>query len=415
MSKSLPFPPDSEFITVEGVPILDEHIIKDKEGRTLARIDADRLKHIAKINNSRMEETGDFIPIIVGHTKGEVGEYVPEEEQPEIVGFMTRMKVGKFLNTTRKAILACCKFFKSKRDKVNKHPRRSVELWLSDWKIDPLSLLGATSPERDLGLLQLSSSGKKVLRRVITSPIKFSKEVKSMDTEAIVQAVLKAFEQSDLGQFLVKLKDEVEGGGEGEGQEGEPAEGLGPEGPEEPPMPDAEGEEGEDLGEEGPERYSSVASGGNTYTNSFGAGKVSKKKNYSREAGQERVRMSRLEKAVHGLQTVNDDLRVRLQRAEREKDLLFIQSHEGLDFDINEELDWLSQLPDNQYEAHLTRIRKRYAKAPIGETLDLQHTRIGSPIAGQSGRSKDQAMAVAALASKKGISYMDALTELEGQ
>jgi hypothetical protein len=149
----------SDYIVVRGVPILDEHVIRDDDGHPIAHLNAKRLEKIAERNNKRIQETGDLIPIIVGHTKGEVGEYVPEEDQPEIVGYAGRLSVGPLFRTGRRAIKATFKFFRNQLHKIRLYPRRSVELWLSDWKIDPISLLGATTPERDLGLLQLSRYG----------------------------------------------------------------------------------------------------------------------------------------------------------------------------------------------------------------------------------------------------------------
>lgn len=408
----------SKWVTVDNVPVLDEHSIKDKEGKVLARIDESRLRHIAEVNNKRIKDTGDMIPLVIGHTKGEVGEYVPEDQQPEIVGYARNLRVGKFKNTSRKALHATFQFFRDKIDKVRNFPRRSVELWLSDWKIDPISLLGATTPERDLGLLQLSKGGKQVIRRTLNGRLKFQKEADSMDTEKIVQEVLKAFEQSDLGQFLQKLKDEVEGGeeeGQEPGMEGEP---------EVPPSDelDMEGEEGhEPLGdeepEEQPERYSSVAGGSNTYTQSFGGGPMKRVK-HSRGQTQtpasdrsDRIRMSRLEKANQGLQAAYNEVRIRLQRSEREKDLLALQGA-GYDFDINEELDWLAPLPDSDYEFHFDRLRKRYAKAPVGQTVDLEYTRSNAPFGGSQGRSKEKAMEIAEYARRKGCAYEEALQEL---
>src|SRR5690348_10993768 len=172
----------SKLIEVPDVAILDEHSIRDKDGKILAKIDEARLKQIAEVNNKRIKDTGDMIPLVIGHTKGEVGEYVPEDQQPEIVGYAKNLRVGKFKNTSRKAIHATFQFFKDKLDKVRNFPRRSVELWLSDWKIDPISLLRATTPERDLGLLQLSKGGKKVYKRILKSPLKFQKEG-PMDSE----------------------------------------------------------------------------------------------------------------------------------------------------------------------------------------------------------------------------------------
>lgn len=405
----------AQFVTVENVPVLDEHEIKGNDGKTIARIDSSRLKHIADVNNKRIKDTGDMIPLVIGHTKGEVGEFVPEEEQPEIVGYATNLRVGRFKNTARKAIHATFKFFRDKIDKVRKFPRRSVELWLSDWKIDPISLLGATTPERDLGLLQLSKGGKKVYRRILSNRLKFAKG-EPVDTEKLVQDVLAALQQSDVWKFLEKLKNEVEGGAEEEGgpeNEGVVTDALNQEGNE----PLETEEEPEEEVEPGPERYSSVASGTNAYTQTFGGGPMTRKKESRQGAGPSgdrslRVKLSRMEQAHNGLQSAYNELRIRFQKSEREKDLLTLQSA-GYDFDINEELDWLAPLPEKEYERHFERLRKRYAKAPIGQDLDLQHSRVRAPLGGANGRSKEQAFQIANYASQKGITYEQALSEME--
>lgn len=413
----------SKYIEKHNVAVLDEHEIKDKDGKTLAKIDAKKLQHIADVNNQRIKDTGDLIPLVIGHTKGEVGEYVPEDQQPEIVGYAKNLRVGQFKNTNRKAIHATFQFFKDKLDKVRNFPRRSVELWLSDWKIDPISLLGATTPERDLGLLQLSRGGKKVIKRTLNSPLKFNKvETVPMDNEKLVQEVLAALMQSDLFKFLQKLKDEVEGGGEEEGPDAGGPEMEGDEGVPPSDELDMQGEEGNEPVEEEepeaePERYSSVASGSNTYTTTFGGGPMKKVKHSKGQTPapadrETRIRMSRLEKANRGLQEAYEGLRIRYQASEREKDLLTLQSA-GYDFDINEELEWLAPLPDEQYEYHFNRLRKRYAKSPVGVDLGLEHTVARSPFGGAQGRNKEQAMQIAEMARKKGISYEDALKELD--
>lgn len=445
-----------KYIIRSNVPILDEHVIRDEDGNPIAKIDEKRLHHIAERNNKRIVETGDWIPIVVGHTKGEPGDYVPEEEQPEIVGYAGNLTVGKFKRTGRKALHATFKFFKDKVDKIRKYPRRSIELWLTDWKIDPISLLGATTPERDLGLLQLSEGGRKRYRRVL----KFERSEKPMDHEAIVKAVLEAIKQTDVWKFMEQMMKEGEQEPEEPGLEGEGLDDLDGEVDDADLNPEDEGE-GLDDGEGGrepavgkpeeegqePVRYSamgggcSAPSGSNTFTQGdFSGNGMKHKKNlapakhprgrqqYQRtparvtaevddapaDVRQLRVKLSRYERAVGGLQAAYNDLRIRFQRSEREKDLMALEG-QGYELDRDEELDRLAGLDDDEYAYNLNLIRKRYSRAPVGEPrFDLDEARTGNPTPRLGGRDRDQALQVANYASRKGISYAEALEELEG-
>jgi len=71
-----------DMIVKHHVPILDEHELKDNKGNVVIRLDKDKLQEIVNTNNTRMSNTGDEIPLVIGHTKDDA----PESEQPEIVG-----------------------------------------------------------------------------------------------------------------------------------------------------------------------------------------------------------------------------------------------------------------------------------------------------------------------------------------
>lgn len=160
---------DPGFVIVDGVPILDEHTLHlpaDREKGTPAQtlhVNAQVLAQIAANNNRRALETGDTVMLIEGHTRDDA----PEYQQPDIVGEADNFRLAPLFNTGRQAIFARFKFRKTPdvlaKLKANKFPRRSVELWTDRWEIDPIALLGATAPERDLGVLRLSRIyGKRV-------------------------------------------------------------------------------------------------------------------------------------------------------------------------------------------------------------------------------------------------------------
>lgn len=150
---------DPEWIIVHGVPILDEHRLlvpenKD-EGKPARVVDINEglLTRLAANNNRIVHETGDWVPLTEGHTTDDG----PESSQPEILGYADQFHVGPLFNTNRKALLARFRISKDpdKLKKAANLPRRSVELWLDREEVNPISLLGATAPERNLGLLRL--------------------------------------------------------------------------------------------------------------------------------------------------------------------------------------------------------------------------------------------------------------------
>lgn len=447
-----------KYIIKKDVPILDEHTLHDEDGNPIVTFDAKKLEQIAARNNARIAKTGDLIPLVIGHTKDDAD----ETEQPEIVGYAKDLCVKPFKKTGKKAIHAKFLFFKDKVAKARNFPRRSIELWLTDGKIDPISLLGATTPERDLGLLQLEKSGaviqlakggRRKYQRLIDDQPQPKEKTNAMDEKAVVAAVMKALEQSAVWKWAEgKMKEE-------EAEEGEP--GLGEELPGEgedldlegEELPDEEGVPGEEAVEEEPEveeeeeeghepvRYSAGAaapSGSNTSTPAFGATNrnpsnmhkksgvsnhnVQKKGHgqYGSASGTQKLSrrrddtLVRFQKAIRKTQLENAELRLKFQRAERERDLLALAA-EGYDFDPVEELDYCQQLPDDHYNYHLQRIRKRYQRAPVGDArFDLGFSRNPQP-ASANGNGAAQAAAIRDYALKNGISYEDAMTKFEGE
>ncbi len=144
--------PPAEYVTRDSVFVLDPHQLRDKHGKVIVDVTEDMLNKIAQNQNARIKKTGDATPLVIGHTKDDGHEH----EQPELVGYATDWRLEKFFKTGKRALACTFHVFSKAVDKVRKYPRRSVELWLDSLTIDPISLLGATTPERDLGLLKLS-------------------------------------------------------------------------------------------------------------------------------------------------------------------------------------------------------------------------------------------------------------------
>lgn len=465
------------FITKSDVPLLDEHTLKDEDGNEILKVDRRKLEEIARKNNERIAQTGDYTPYVVGHTR----EDAPEDEQPQIVGYATHFTVKPLKKTGRYAIHAHSKFFADKKHLVNRFPRRSVELWLDDWKIDPIALLGATTPERDLGLLQLARGGRRKLRRVFNpnpGPVRYQMPFPPAQTPsgppapaqpttqdmqqgagdpqaaAVAQAVVAMLEDTAEWQWI---RQQIEASQAAPPPAGDPMAGMddmlppvasdqaldpmmgdefgGGDEDAEYDDEDDEDEDEEDEEEDDPVRYSaSYASGTNTFTPGTSSNRPMT--TYSRPpagrparpqapadlsglayrlkaaADARRLQYARQQRAMHYMASELQSLRLRYQRAEREKDLIQLEA-EGVLLDRVEELDAVVGMPQKQYESYLGRLRKRYSRAPVGRmAFSAEDYRSAGPGAGCD-RESSQSIAERAL--ERGISYEAALREAEGR
>ena len=142
------------FAVYHSVPIFKEHTGSDGTKYT-----QDLLEDIADNNNDRIEETGDYCPIVGWHTPSDND----PSKDPPIIGFAENFRVEKFGKKNPKwCIYATFKIRKDKHDYFRDHPRRSVEIWPEDKPenryIDPIAVLGAETPRQDLGLVYSKSA-----------------------------------------------------------------------------------------------------------------------------------------------------------------------------------------------------------------------------------------------------------------
>ncbi len=142
----------NDYEIYENVPVFVEHTRVLKSGREL-QFGRPELELLAARSNRRIEETGDFVPVVVGHTNSD-----PKGPDPPKIGWAGPFRVGWLTKDHNKyAILADFRIDKDKTELLNKYPRRSAELWAEeryeDMYIDPISLLGADTPWSDMGVL----------------------------------------------------------------------------------------------------------------------------------------------------------------------------------------------------------------------------------------------------------------------
>ncbi len=145
---------EGDFVVYSDVPVFKEHSRRIRFGDELRSIkfSAQDMERICEKNNERIAETNDFVPIILNHTR-EDGSI-----EPEVVGFAGPFRTGQIgKKNPVTGILARMRFFKQDAERVKKFPRVSVEYWHSASDpsggfLDPIALLGATTPELDLGI-----------------------------------------------------------------------------------------------------------------------------------------------------------------------------------------------------------------------------------------------------------------------
>ncbi|QDU25596.1 hypothetical protein ETAA8_06660 [Anatilimnocola aggregata] len=144
-----PMPPgDRE----DFICLANRAIFKAHTNRMGQNVGERELTLITERCNERIEDTGDYVPLIINHTSDD------GKSDPEVVGFVGPFAMGR-LGTRRPlpAIFGRMWIYREKKHLLKKYPRISVEFWqdASDpgtGFFDPISLLGATTPELDLGL-----------------------------------------------------------------------------------------------------------------------------------------------------------------------------------------------------------------------------------------------------------------------
>jgi len=180
LARHVPLDP-SRFCIEHDVPVFDEHEVEEpdpdnpSEYRTI-RYSRDVLQAMCDTMNARIENTGDYTAICLGHTP------TPDERrrgipQPPLVGFCGPFYVGTIGEKQPRAAIIAQDWgiFHDDVDRARKHPRRSVEVWREadpyERYIEPIALLGAETPRRDLGLAySMRHSGTQVARYTAMAP-----------------------------------------------------------------------------------------------------------------------------------------------------------------------------------------------------------------------------------------------------
>jgi hypothetical protein len=171
-----------KWVTVNDVPLLDEHEMTDEAGNPVAYVDRAALQEIAANNNKRVIETGDPATLILGHTSDD-----PRAPEKPAKGFVVNYKVKPFKRDPQTgqvlyAIHGDYKVRPKNAHLIEEFPRRSVELWWNKKELDPVAMLGGTTPERDLSVIirkarlrHTALLGGTVPDRDLTTTVRFSR------------------------------------------------------------------------------------------------------------------------------------------------------------------------------------------------------------------------------------------------
>lgn len=367
------------FETVGPVYILDEHVLPaGPDGEELV-VDEAFLRAVAANNNRRVRVTGDAAAIVVGHTRdGEA-----EADGPELIGFATDYGVVPFFETGKKALACLFRVYKAKVPMLAEFPRRSVELWVSKKEVDPISLLSASAPERDLGPLVRFSRGASP-----TTVYRYScpkgdtpmtdcatKYEAKPDAGGDDEVVAKVFESSRMKSLEAKIDQilgllDADGGDEddfGDGDDAPPDDAGGMHADDaamddllaDDPATDAKPGEKEQRSkhEPPPVRFSgSAPAAANTFLPGSG----------------DKTKMSRTPDDVVKLQRESAtlraelaDVKMKLSRSAATATVTELVAAGYQIADAKEETDILAALSDAGKAKHVERIKKNYARAPI--------------------------------------------------
>lgn len=436
---------ESQFIVLDDVAVFAEHVTAF-EGEDEV-YDKSVLESMCRNNNLRIEDTGDYVPIILRHTPNP-GE---EDRDPEVVGFAGPFKLGRLgRKRPRAAIFARFRIFKDRADVIRKYPRRSVEVWaeenLHDRFIDPISLLAGETPRLDLGLppglhYRRLEKGRQVRKYAAVAPgganvfvptDGTTQEKRKMAlTPEDIQQVVNAIQQTDVFQWAASKMAEETGPAPTVPQAD--AAGLGAD-----PLADDDTnveafrkyqEDGDDkgakdflgiLGDEDRTKLKRAMCEGDdpkskefyeraagsveddvdgkasaTVAEKYRRENVDLKRKYAMKDGENKV----LEQRVAALERENRRS-VRYSRLDE-----LAKTHM---LDVAAELEETIDLSDDQFEKHEARIRERYQRIPVERRVYS-----GAPIkTGQSDADAEaRAKRAVNIAQSEGISYEAALAK----
>jgi len=359
--------PEGGFVTVRHVPLFVSHEAVLSDGRRV-QFDWRLLSAIVRNCNRRIEQTGDYAAVTIGHTKG-------PGDNPPVVGFAGPFYLGVL--GERIAIFADIHLYPEYRDVLRRYPRRSPEFILKEnleeTHFDPIALLGGEPPRLDLGLTLLYSAvvnGQTVERYAVMPgasntyvPEHVSKrEEYGPMNDDLLKAVIEALEQLDWVQWVKrKMSEELAQAREAEVEEVEESN---EEAYQEQPSERIDPEKAKQILKEGQVRGHQLTE---AQRRMFGAA-----------AGRERDSSAEPRESYSAMAKRIEELQARLEAAEAERVnaeryARLVSLRQFYAFDLSREMErcrW-PKMGHEQFEDHLRCIEENYRRIPIGERLPM--------------------------------------------
>lgn len=380
LRKAQRFPPE-KFITIPGVVVFAEHATHLRDG-TPVTYDREVLEKIAACCNQRIEETGNYAAVCIGHTDTSDG------DKP-LIGFAGPFRVEE--RDGKAVIVADFHIFKEDKDKLQRYPRPSPEVWIPKDGfdperifLDPIAMLGAEVPRLDLGMtfLYRARDGDMLCEKYAASfPAPGSVAVPSFQekrketyssgednamaqlTPEDIQAILKAIESTDWYKWIRQQMAASQKPGEGQPEpdnQGPPAE---DQAKKEPYAKDDQGEPIPDKPKSEP------ATEGEPEPPKDRPKRVEEYRCTTHYAKREAVLEA--QKEIYQLRRELEHERALRVNAERRRVLEGLARRYAVD--LKEEMDLCAygKMDDAGFEKHVARIEKYYRPLPVEETLPV--------------------------------------------
>lgn len=432
---------NDRYYLVRDVPVFAEHVKYAKDGRAEV-IDERDLHAIVR----RMRRFGPA-SVIIGHTNSD-----NQYDEQDVVGLAFGFRVSNG-NDGKKYLV--CDIITTNPDVLNKYPRRSIELW-DDYTVNPIALLGSSTPKLDLP----------------ATIIKYSRKP-AMDNKELVQEVLAAIQNTAEWKFLSQLLQEWEDLQSASQEVAEKVQDIGAEQAEKAEQVEKHEAEAEAMPFERDEGRDEVGDNEkvehkdaeqdieliekllNEYLEESGKDNEADVKKDEEQEGEQVVEKEvekEKEPVKHGsyaskvaqkfssplpkkngaqihyqpmLKRQDSEeivrLREELQRLHKERDELLAvyrreKRHtilntlrtEGYDIDVDEELQYADKLDDSAFVEHVNRIRKYYRRAP---TAPINPKFVRPTNVNLTQEMRDRAIEHATI---KGITFEEAIQELYG-
>ncbi len=363
LEKTTEFPED-RFLNIEAVPVFIAHQATLSDGRKV-QFGPEELAAIVRNCNRRIEETGDYAVITIGHTP-QPGQDRP---MPEVVGFAGPFRLGEFAG--KPAILADFHIFWEYKDVLRRYPRRSPEFrLLEDLKqvhLDPIALLGAEPPRLDMGLTLLYSElaeGKPVERYAFAMPASSNTFVpvtsikkETYMNEEQLKLIFEALEKLDWVQWIKRKMAE--------------------EAASQPPQEQLQDQPSDKID---PDKAKQILREGQVHGNPL---TEEQRKMFGAAASREkdadpipRERYQLLQQQLESQKSELANLRKQLEeeraiRINAERYSQLVQLRQSYAFNLEKEMERCrySRMSDEQFRDHLEVIRENYQRIPVGERL----------------------------------------------